>query len=175
MRELIVVATTEGGLEDTVSPVFGRAPTYTLVEVEGGRIVGAEVIRNPYQGAPGGAGIQAAQFVAQRSPRAVIAGNFGPSASGILAQAGIELVPAAGITVRDAVERYLRGELAPTIAPGPGFGMGRGRGWGIGYGPAGPPRGPSRGPEDLKGRIEGLERELKELKRKLDEIRKGGG
>jgi hypothetical protein len=47
MKEIYVAATTTGGLEDQVSPVFGRAPTFTVVEVEDGKILGASVIDNP--------------------------------------------------------------------------------------------------------------------------------
>lgn len=182
MKELIVVATTNGGLDDTVSPVFGRTPTFTLVEVEDGRIVGSQVVPNPFQAAAGGAGIQAAQFVAERRPRAVIAGNIGPNASGVLAQMGIDMVSAPGMRVRDAVEKYLRGELpsGPTGGYGPGMGYGPGRGMGRGYGrgwgapPPPPPEGPSGGsPEELKRKISELERELEEVRRKLDEL-KGG-
>lgn len=143
----IVVATTEGGLDDQVSPVFGRAQTFTVVEVEGEEIKGASVIQNPYVNAPGGAGIQAAQLVANEGPDSVIAGNFGPNVAGVLSQAGIEMYTAGGISVREAVRKYLKGELSPVAAgaPGPmpmyggmgmgmGMGMGRGRGGRMGMG-----------------------------------------
>jgi len=141
MKEIFIAATDRGGLEDLVSPIFGRAPTFTLVEVEDGKIQDVQVISNPYKDAPSGAGIQAAQLVASRGPRAVFAGNFGPNVSGVLSQAGVEMVPASGIPVREAVERYLQGELssapggmAPGFGMGPGMGRGMGRGGGMGRG-----------------------------------------
>lgn len=141
----IVVATTEGGLDDQVSPVFGRAQTFTIVEVEGEEIKGASVIQNPYVNAPGGAGIQAAQLVASEGPEAVLAGNFGPNVAGVLSQAGIEMYLAGGISVEEAVHKYLKGELSPVAAGaagpmyggmgmGMGMGMGRGRRMGTGRG-----------------------------------------
>jgi predicted Fe-Mo cluster-binding NifX family protein len=35
------------GLEDAVSEVFGRAKTFTIVEVENGQIINVQVIDNP--------------------------------------------------------------------------------------------------------------------------------
>jgi len=149
----IVVATTQGGLDDQVAPTFGRTPTFTLVDVEGSEIGNVEVVPNQFAGAPGGAGIQAAQWVANAGAQAVIAGNYGPNASGTLAQAGIELFTAQGMTVREAVERYIRGELtpfsagamaAPGFGPGMGMGRGMGRGGGMGMG-----RGMGRGGQGM--------------------------
>jgi predicted Fe-Mo cluster-binding NifX family protein len=132
----ILVATTKGGLEDQVCPTFGRAPTFTVVEVEDGRIGSVEVVPNPAASAAGGAGIQAAQWAANSGAKAVIAGNYGPNAAGVLAQAGVEMLSISGLTVREAVERYLKGELAPFSAgamAAPGFGPGMGRGGGMGW------------------------------------------
>jgi len=150
------------------------------VEVEDGQIKRATVIDNPYASAPGGAGIQAAQLVVEKGAEAVFAGNFGPNASGVLAQAGVEMVPVAGLTVREAVEKYLKGELSPTgaLGPGGGFGpgMGRGRGMGRGawgYGPPPPPPGGAPEADELRERLDRLERELAEVHRKLEEL-KGG-
>jgi len=174
MKEIYVAATTTGGLEGQVSPVFGRAPTFTVVEVENGKILGASVIDNPFRNTAGGAGIRAAQLVAEKNPRAVFAGNFGPNVLEILAGIGIDMVPVSGITVRQAVEDYLAGRLGP-ITPSPmGFGPGMGRKWG-GFSGASPAFAGS-GPEDvatLRERLARLERELAEVKRKLAEL-KGG-
>ena len=166
-------------------PNFGRAPTFTVFTVEEGAIVGHEVIQNPYQAAPSGAGIRAAQLVASHAPKAVFAGSFGPNASGVLAQAGIELVPASGMTVEQAVTAYLAGELSPqpgggpAVGYGPGMGMGRGRGMGagrsmrqggMGMGAGWGPPPPPPDPEGLRERISRLENELAEIKRKLEEL-----
>lgn len=167
MTENYIAATTAGGLEDQVSPVFGRTPTFTVVEVREGKIVGASVVPNPYLKNAQGAGVQAAQFVAEKGPRAVFAGNFGPGAAGVLAQAGIEIVLVSGRTVRQAVEDYLAGRLAPSPAPAGGFGppMGRGRGGLTSPGPL--------DVEALRERLSRLEAELAEVKKKLSEL-KGG-
>ncbi len=115
----IIVATNRGGLEDDVSPVFGRCQTFTIIEAEGSEIKNVEVVPNQFANAVHGAGIQAGQWVVNQKAKAVIAGNFGPNVSSILQQAGIEMIVAQG-KVKEVVEKYLRGELrSPSTPPSP--------------------------------------------------------
>ena len=93
------------------------------------------MVENPSATAMGGAGIQAAQFVANEKAEYVVAGNFGPNAATVLLQAGVKMIQAQG-SVKDAVEQVVSGELKPTDGPtvqnnfGKGFGRGRGGGFG---------------------------------------------
>ena len=64
--KILVATQTKGGLEDLVSPVFGRAPTFTIVEVKDNKIKKAEVHQNTTAGGFRGVGIQAAQFAANK-------------------------------------------------------------------------------------------------------------
>ncbi len=144
----VAVATNKGGLGDSVSPVFGRCPTYTVVEADDA-VKGADTVGNPGHTAAGGAGIQAAQYVTELGVNAALAGNFGPNAAAVLERSGVEMVRAEG-NVKDAVEAYLRGELKPLEEPNVRghFGMGRGgRGGGGrgGRGGGGRGRGGGRG------------------------------
>lgn len=146
----VAVSTNKGGLDDTVSPVFARAPTFTIAEVEDGEIKDVRVMQNPAAMAGGGAGIQAAQLLINEGVQAVIAGNFGPNSSGILAQAGIYMISSPGTKVEDALKSAETGTPAkPTSAPSTyqpqvpqysypawpyGYGFGRGMGYGGGRG-----------------------------------------
>ncbi|MFO8034674.1 MAG: NifB/NifX family molybdenum-iron cluster-binding protein [Candidatus Bipolaricaulota bacterium] len=202
MSERLVVATGQGGLEDQVSSVFGRAPTFTVVELQNGKVADASVAPNPHKDAPSGAGIQAAQMVASKAPRAVLAGNFGPNVSGVLSQAGVDMLPVSGMTVGEAVDAYLTGSLSASAGPsesfgseprsgpgsaqgmgrgagrGMGRGAGRGRGLGMGagmWGSAGGPAAPVQ-PEDpqvLKTKVGQLESELEDVKRRLSQLEGG--
>ncbi|HIE33672.1 MAG TPA: dinitrogenase iron-molybdenum cofactor [Candidatus Altiarchaeales archaeon] len=133
----IAVATTSGGLDDQISPVFGRCQTLTIVKADNREIKEIEVISNESADASGGAGIQASQLMVEKKIDTVIAGNFGPNAVMVLKKAGIKMVQAQG-NVRDVLEKYLNGEInainTPTV--GEHFGMGRrmGRGGGRGMG-----------------------------------------
>jgi predicted Fe-Mo cluster-binding NifX family protein len=63
----------------------------------------------------------------------VITGNVGPNVFQALSAAGIKIVTGAYGTVREAVEKYKKGELkgtsSPTVGGHFGMGTGRGRGW----------------------------------------------
>jgi len=134
----IIVSTVTGGLEDRVNTAFGRTPTFTIVDVEKGEIKNVQVVPNPGYSQPRGAGVTAAQFVIDQGANVVIAGQFGPNSSGVLQAAGIRMISApATMTVREAVEAFLRGELTTAVfgpeggmGPGMSRGMGRGRGGG---------------------------------------------
>jgi len=139
----IAVATTRGGLDDVISPVFGRCPTFTLVDVEDGEVLSHEVVENPHAGAMGGAGIQAAQLIISKGAQAILAGAFGPNASNVFSQGGVQMVPAQGPVKEKALE-FASGRLTPASGPtveafagrgvGTGAGMGMGRGTGMGRG-----------------------------------------
>jgi len=118
-KEKIVVATQgPGGLDDYVSPVFGRCPTYTIVDIENGKITNVSVQQNPAMMSPMGAGIQAAQTIANLGANVAIAGNFGPNAFTALTSLGIKVIAGVmGIKVKDAVERYIAGKLQPITVP----------------------------------------------------------
>lgn len=100
-------------MDDKVNPTFGRAPTFTFVSVEGGKIAGDVVVSNDFSGAAGGAGVQCAQFAIKKGAVAVISGRFGPHAYDALKAAGINMVMAGNISVSDAVLAYLNGSLKP--------------------------------------------------------------
>jgi len=147
----IVVSTVKGGLDDMVNPSFGRTPTFTVVDVENGAIVNVQVVPNPGYNQARGAGVTASQFAIDQGADAVVSGSFGPNSYGVLQAAGIRMYSAPStMTVREAVEALLRGELQPGIqggaggAPGMGYGGGMGQGRGMGRGMGGG-RGMGRG------------------------------
>jgi predicted Fe-Mo cluster-binding NifX family protein len=127
----ICVSATGSNLEAQLDPRFGRCLYLVIVDSE---TMQFEAIPNMAAGATGGAGIQAAQTIANKGVKVVITGNVGPNAFGALSAAGIEIVTAASGTVREVIEKFNRGELQRTGAPTVGghFGMGRGRGRGVG-------------------------------------------
>lgn len=192
----ICIATTAGGLEDQVAPVFGRCQSFTIVDVEGDEIINTQVVENLSYSAPGGAGIQTAQTIANRGCNAIIAGNYGPNAFPILSQSQVNVVTAQGVTVKDAVFKYLKGELTPVsqaTAPryggmggrmGGGMGRGMGRGMGAGMMSAQPQIQATSQPteskskeqliQDLKQKADNLDSELKDIKKKIRELTEEG-
>ncbi|MBC7234533.1 MAG: NifB/NifX family molybdenum-iron cluster-binding protein [Chloroflexi bacterium] len=127
-------------LEAAISPIFGRCETFLLVDTETMQV---SALPNPACGAPGGAGVQAAQFVLQHGAEAVISGNVGPNALQVFDAAGVPVYSMDDGTARQAVEALKAGALqalsGPTVSKdygkgGSGMrrggrGLGRGMGW----------------------------------------------
>jgi len=112
--KILIPTQGNGGLDDIVSPVFARAPSFTIVEVEGKEIKKTEVETNTAASGVGGVGIQAAQFAANKGVNVIITGSIGPNASMVLSQAGIQVVTGfQGMKVKDAIENYLRDQTTP--------------------------------------------------------------
>ena len=129
---MIIVVTSNGtDLDAPASPVFGRCPTYVFVDTE---TMGVEAIENPAINAPGGAGIQAAQFVIERGAQAVVTGNMGPNAFDVFQSASVPIYLFDGGTVREAVEAFQAGGLESISDSSARAGMGMGRGMGKGSG-----------------------------------------
>jgi len=122
----IAISTTGSSLDDPVEQRFGRCSTFLLVDTES---METEALDNRNARARGGAGIQAAQQLAQAGVDAVITGNIGPNAFQTLQAADIDIYIGASGMARDALQRYKNGELetADGASVGSHFGMGGGR------------------------------------------------
>ena len=93
-----------GGLDDIVSPRFGRCPTFTIITIEGGNIKDVRTVQNQAAFAAHGAGIAAVQTLANQGVKVIVAGRFGPWASQASMQFGMQMVMVPpGIRVRDAI------------------------------------------------------------------------
>jgi predicted Fe-Mo cluster-binding NifX family protein len=126
----ICVTATANSLDAQIDPRFGRCSHLVIVDSE---TMQFEAISNMASGATGGAGIQAAQTIADKGVKLLVTGNIGPNAFQALSAAGIDIVTGAFGTVRDVIEKYKKGELGKTGAPTVRghFGIGRGRGRGV--------------------------------------------
>jgi len=141
----VAVSVMGNGMEQQVSPVFGRCNGFMVAELVGKESKKGNFVPNKSAGAAMGAGIAAAQQIAEVGVQAVIAGNFGPNAFMVLHQAGIKCYQAVEMSVEQALKQLSEGKLqqaSQASAPGH-FGMGTGRGAGMGSGRgAGRGRGP---------------------------------
>jgi len=109
MRLKIAVPTEANkGLEDTVSEVFGKAKTFTIVEVENGQIRNVQVIDNPAASYKYGSGPVAVKTLADLKVDYVLAAGLGPGASGLLEHHHIRKVLVKPNTkVLDAIKEML--------------------------------------------------------------------
>ncbi|MBN2199416.1 MAG: NifB/NifX family molybdenum-iron cluster-binding protein [Candidatus Aminicenantes bacterium] len=185
----VAVSASSPGLENPVDPRFGRCPYYLVVDTE---TMDYETVENPFLSAFGGAGIQAAQFVAENNVDAVLTGSCGPNAYQTLTAAGIKVIVGVSGTISDAVRRYASGALR--AADGPDvpshFGMGGGAGGRAGRGgrmartwdapaqnpdpqnPAPRTLSPQEELQDLKKRAQDLQRHMDRLSEKIGALEK---
>jgi predicted Fe-Mo cluster-binding NifX family protein len=110
----ICVTTSGNALDALIDPRFGRAAYFAIVDSES---MAFETVSNAAVNAMGGAGIQAAQTLAKKGVSVLITGNVGPNAFQALKSAGIKVIVGASGTVREAIEKYRRGELKETSSP----------------------------------------------------------
>jgi len=139
----IAVTSTGPGMDDQVDARFGRSPYFLIVDTETNKF---EAIENPNIALGGGAGIQSAQFMAERDVKVILTGNCGPNAFRTFGAAGIQVIVGVNGTVRQAVENFNTGEYSTAPSPNVGshFGMG-GSGRGLGISKRGMRQGMGRG------------------------------
>ena len=132
----VAVSAVKGSLDAQIDPRFGRCRYFVIVDSD---TMNFEALPNTSQTAPSGAGIQAAQTIANKGAKLVVTGSVGPNAYDALSSAGIDIITGVYGTVRDAVEKFKSGQLrdtttAPTTTMGFGMGVGYGTGMGRGSG-----------------------------------------
>jgi len=135
----IAVSNSGRDLDSQVDPRFGRCAYFVIVETDD---MSFEAFANENISLGGGAGIQSAQFVASTGAKAVITGNCGPNAVQTLSVSQVEIFVGHSGTVREVIEKYMKGNIKSTSTPnvtdhhgmGGGAGMGRGMGGGRGRG-----------------------------------------
>ncbi len=121
----IVVSASGPGMDSQVDSRFGRCPYFILVEVEDKKIKSHKSVENTSANQMGGAGMTAAQAVADMKADAIITVNLGPRAFIVFRQLGMEIYHGTG-TVKSVVEDFIAGKLKKIDeATGPGhMGMG---------------------------------------------------
>jgi predicted Fe-Mo cluster-binding NifX family protein len=172
----VCITSTGASLDSEMDPRFGRCQYFIFLDPHS---LEMEALENPNIGASGGAGIQSAQFVANKGVEAIITGQVGPNAYTTLQAAGIKILVGASGKIREVLEKYKKGQLSsyaqgPTVKAhsgmggGMGMGMGgRGRGMGRGFSPSPPAPTPSGAPQE---ELQTLKNESQKLKEQLDRI-----
>jgi predicted Fe-Mo cluster-binding NifX family protein len=196
---LMKIAVTAQGpsLDGAVDPRFGRSSCFLIVETED---LSFEAIDNPNLALGGGAGVQSAQFMADKGVKYVLTGNCGPNAYRALAAAGMEVIVGCSGRIRDVVEQFKAGTLSsaqqPNVAShfgmggaGSGMGMGMGRGQGMGGGrgmgpapapgvggPTSPPQGPGTKEQlsALKQQAEAMADQMRQIQQRIEELEQQG-
>lgn len=98
-------------LESKVDPRFGRSEYFIIVDTEN---MSFEAEKNPAGQSGGGAGIQAGQLIVDKNCEGVLTGNVGPNAYQVLSTAGIKIFTGASGTIKEAIEKFNKGEFSNT-------------------------------------------------------------
>ncbi len=89
-----------------VSAHFGRCPYFTILEIEGNKLIKKELIENPGH-QPG----FLPEFLKQKGVECIIAGGMGQRAAGLFAKLGIKTIVGATGRVDDVIDQILRDTL----------------------------------------------------------------
>ena len=106
----IAVSSTGKKLTDNVSEVFARCPYFVIAEIENKEIKRYEAIKNESENQMGGAGISAAQLMAEKNVNTVITKNVGPRALDVLKQFNIAIYYGDG-TIEKVLQEFIGGKL----------------------------------------------------------------
>jgi len=114
----IALPVEEKSLNTPVCISFGRTPFFVIFNNENGEY---EFIENSAATSQGGAGIKAAQLLADKGAEVVITFRCGENAAQVLRPAEITLYKAVDGTVYDNIEKFKLGELSFLNDIHPGF------------------------------------------------------
>ncbi len=104
----IAISAAGQSLDSQVDPRFGRCQYFVIVDPD---TMEFEAVANNSAAASGGAGIATAQMIAGKGVEAVLTGNCGPNAFGVLNSAGIKVITGATGTVQESIEDYQASKL----------------------------------------------------------------
>jgi predicted Fe-Mo cluster-binding NifX family protein len=123
----LCVTSTGKDLNSQVDERFGRADYFLIIDTD---TLSVEVVPNTAQATGQGAGIGAAQIIADKGVDVLLTGVVGPNAFHALKTAGIKIYEGASDndTAREALEKFKKGGYREASVPSGGPGQGRGRG-----------------------------------------------
>ena len=114
-----VAISTDG---DFVSAHFGRCPSFTVIDIENGKVTKKEVLDNPGH-QPG----LIPQFLHAKEVKCIVAGGMGMRASELFNNSGIQVIVGISGKIDEAIEKLQKGTLEggkSSCSPGAGKGYG---------------------------------------------------
>ncbi|MGQ9501800.1 MAG: NifB/NifX family molybdenum-iron cluster-binding protein [Anaerolineae bacterium] len=110
---IAIAAESNNGLDSPVSPHFGHAAYFVLVDIDSSEIKLVSSIANPFCGSHGCGPV--GKFVAEQGTHVMLVGGMGRRAMQALQAMGIKAVTGATGSVHEALQHYLNGELQSTM------------------------------------------------------------
>lgn len=104
----IAVTSLGKDLDSTIDPCFGRCQYFMIVETDD---MSFDVFDNEGLTSNQGAGIHAANFVADKGAIALLTGAVGPKAAKALSAGNVEAFTGHKGTIREIIEKYKQGKI----------------------------------------------------------------
>ncbi len=104
----IVIPVDKNSIENRVCSSFGRAPYFLIYDIESQT---SSYVSNHAAASQGGAGIKAAQIVADTGVRALLTPRCGDNAARVFAAAGIKIYKTINDSVNDNITAFSQGKL----------------------------------------------------------------
>lgn len=104
----IAITSTGKDANSLVDPRFGRCTYFAIIDTD---TMEFKFVENPALRSPGGAGVNAAQFLVDEGVEILVSGNVGPNAEQALRAGGIKIVTGVSGTLKEVVEKIKRGEI----------------------------------------------------------------
>ena len=98
-----------GGLEDEIFPHFGKAPTFTLVDIKNNLIYSTEIIKN--SGEHFGGSLTPSDILIEKNIKALICLGAGPRALEKLRSENVEIYITMQGLVKDVIGYFIQGKL----------------------------------------------------------------
>lgn len=95
-----------------ISSHFARCFSFTVVEIENGKVISTEEIANPGHH-PG----FLPEFLSGKEIDYIVCGGMGYRAQGLFSEKGIETVIGVSGKVEEIIEKFIKGELTPGENP----------------------------------------------------------
>ncbi len=116
MTDKIIIPTeNKEGLNAPLGQHFGRAPHFTIVEIDNGKVTNIEIMANTSEHM-GGTG-SPHDMLTQLQPKAVVVHGMGPRGIIAFQSSGIQVLKANVNTVKEVIEAYTKGKL-PELTEG---------------------------------------------------------
>jgi len=119
----LAISSIGNNLDSNIDGRFARCEYFIFYDTETEKF---EAILNEATQASGGAGVQAAQLINDKGAEVVLTGNVGPNAMSVLSAAKIGIAIGVSGTVREAIDKFIKGEYelakGPSVPPHFGFG-----------------------------------------------------
>jgi len=115
---IIAIPTDDKNLESGVCPSFGRAPYFLFYNTV---TKACEYLDNAAAASEGGAGVRAAQVIADRGARALLTPRCGENAQELLSKAEVFVYKTIPGTVLENIEAFAADKLALLSEFHPGF------------------------------------------------------